>query len=68
MPYPYPHYNGEANAEAHIHAYLMTWQANIASKRLSMIEANISKIGEFGLSLDLQKDIAEFTDFDQLRE
>ena len=40
-----------------------------------MIEANISKIANFGLSLDgqapswySQNDIAEFADFDQLRE
>ena len=54
MPYPYPRYNGEADAEAHIRAYLTTWQANHASKRLGLIEANISKIAEFGLSLDGQ--------------
>ena len=75
MPYPYPRYNGEADAEAHIRAYLTTWQANHASKRLGLVEANISKIAEFGLSLDgqaaswySQNDIAEFADFDQLRE
>ena len=42
--YPYPRYNGEADAEAHIHAYLTTWQANHASKSL----------GVTGLSLDGQ--------------
>ena len=75
MPYPYPHYNGEADAEAHIHAYLTIWQVNHASKHLGMIEANISKIAEFGLSLDeqaaswySQNDIVEFVDFDQLWE
>ena len=75
MPYPYPHYNGEADAEVHIRAYLTTWQANHASKRLGLIKANISKIEEFRLSLDgqeaswySQNDIAEFADFDQLRE
>ena len=73
MPYPYPCYNGEADAEAHIRAYLTTWQANHTSKRLGLIEANISKIDEFKLSLDRQatswysqNDIAEFADFDQL--
>ena len=55
IPYPYPRYNGEADAKAHIRAYLMTWQANHASKCLVMIEANISKIAEFGLSLDGQE-------------
>ena len=75
MSYPYPRYNGEADAEAHIRAYLTTWQANHASKHFKIIEANISKIAEFGLSLDgqlaswySQNDIVEFADFDQLRE
>ena len=75
MSYPYPRYNDEADAEAHIRAYLTTWQANHASKRLGVTKANISKIAEFGLSLEgqamswyLQNDIAEFADFDQLRE
>ena len=54
MPYPYPRYNGEADAEAHIRAYLTTWQVNHASKCFGLIEANISKIAEFGLSLDGQ--------------
>ena len=75
MPYPYPRYNGEANAEAHIRAYLTRWQANHASEHLGLIEANISKIAEFRLSLDgqatswcSQNDIVEFADFDQLQE
>ena len=54
MPYPYPRYNGEADAEVHTPTYLTTWQANHASKRLGLVEANISKIAEFGLSLDGQ--------------
>ena len=75
MSYPYPRYNGEADAEAHIRAYLTTWQANHASKRLGLVEANISKIAEFGLSLDgqaaswySQNEISEFADFDQLKQ
>ena len=75
MPYPYPRYNGEADAEAHIRNYLTTWQANHASKRLGLVEANISKIAEFGLSLDgqaaswySQNEISEFADFDQLKQ
>ena len=42
MHYPYPRYNSEADVEAHIRAYLTTWQVNHASKRLWLIEANIS--------------------------
>ena len=75
MSYPYPRYNDEADAEAHIRAYLTTWQANHASKRLRVTEANISKVAEFELSLDgraaswySQNDIAKFANFDQLRE
>ena len=65
MPYPYPRYNGEADT-AHICVYLTTRQENHASKRLGVTEANISKITEFGLSLEgqaaiwySQNDIAE---------
>ena len=54
MSYPYPRYNGEADAEAHIRAYMTTWQANHVSKRFGLVETNISKIAEFGLSLDRQ--------------
>ena len=75
MSYPYPHYNGEADAKTHIRAYLTTWQANHASKHLGLIQANISKKAEFELSLDgqaaswySQNDIAEFAHFDQLRQ
>ena len=52
-----------------------TTSTNNLSKHLRLIEANISKIAEFRLSLDgqtaswySQNDIAEFADFDQLRE
>ena len=75
MPYPYPPYNDESDGEAHICTYLTTWQVNHASKRLGMIEANISKIAEFGLFLDdqaaswySQNNIMEFADFDHLWE
>ena len=75
MPYPYPRYNGETDAEAHICAYLTTWQENHASKRFRLIQANISNIADFGLSLDgqgvswySQNDITVFANFDQLRE
>ena len=75
MPYSYPRYNNEADAEAHIRAYLTTWKEHHASKHLRMREANISKISEFRLSLDghaaswySQNDIAEYADFDQLCE
>ena len=54
MSYPSPKYNDEADAEAHIQAFLTTWQANHVSQRLSKADADKSKITKFGLSLDGQ--------------
>ena len=54
MSYPYPKYNDEANVEVHMCAFLTTWQANHVSQRLSEMDANKSKIAEFGLLLDGQ--------------
>ena len=54
MSYPYPKYNDEADEEAHMHAFLTTWQANHVSQRLSKADADKSKITKFGLSLDGQ--------------
>ena len=73
MSYPYPKYNDEANAKAHMCAVLTTWQANHVSQRLSKADANKSKITEFGLSLDRQPanwysqyEEGEFESFKQL--
>mgnify|MGYP000067078326 FL=1 len=49
MPYPYPKYNDEADAEVHMHTFLMTWRAK---QRLSETDADKSKIVEFKLSLE----------------
>ena len=54
MSYPSPKYNDEADAEAHIQAFLTTWQANHISQRLSEDDVDISKIAELGLSLEGQ--------------
>ena len=54
MPYPYQKYNEEPDAEAHIRAFLTTWQANHVSQRLSTVDADASKIANFGLSLEGQ--------------
>ena len=54
MPYPYPKYNDEPDAEAHVRGFLTTWQANHVSRRLEEPEAKKSNIEEFGLSLDRQ--------------
>ena len=44
MLYRYPKYNDEAEAEAHVHAFLTTWQGNHVSHRLSKANADKSKI------------------------
>ena len=70
MPYPYPKYHDEADTEAHIHAFLTTWQSNHVSQRLSEADADKSKIAEFGLSLGgqsanwySQHEVREFKSF-----
>ena len=52
MLYPYPKYNDEADAEAHVCAFLTTWQGNHVSQRLSEVDNDKSKIVEFRLSLE----------------
>ena len=47
MLYPYPKYHDEADTEAHIRAFLTTWQANHVSQRLSKTDADKSQIAEF---------------------
>ena len=52
IPYPYPKYWDEPNADAHVHAFLHTWEANYISQQLTISKAGRSKIAEFGLSLE----------------
>ena len=52
MPYPYPKYRDEPGAEAHVYAFLQTWDANHVSQRLREEEVGRSKIMEFGMSLE----------------
>mgnify|MGYP000515287986 CR=1 FL=1 len=40
MLYPYPKYNDEADAEMHVRLFLMTWQANHVSQRLSQADVD----------------------------
>ena len=75
MPYPYPRYTDDTDAEEHVHAFLTTWQANHVLQRLVVADAERSKIAEFGLSLDgqaahwySQHDLGEFTSFTVLRD
>ena len=37
--YPYPKYQDELDAEAHVRAFLQTWEANHVSLRLTEAEA-----------------------------
>ena len=39
MPYSYLEYRDEPNAEAHVYAFLQTWEANHVSQRLTEPEA-----------------------------
>ena len=73
MSYPYPKYNDEVDAEAHVCAFLTTWQTNHVSQRLSEADADKPKIVEFGLSLDgkstnwySQHEAGEFESFQPL--
>ena len=61
--------------EAHVHIFLSTWQANHVSPRLATVDAETSKIVEFGLSLEgqatnwySQHDVGEFSSFEELRD
>ena len=52
MPYPYPKYQDDPDAEAHVYAFLQTWEANHVSERLTELEAERSKVAEFGMTLE----------------
>ena len=52
MPYPYPKYRDDTDAEAHVYAFLQTWEANHVSQRLTEPEAEWSKVAEFGMTLE----------------
>ena len=52
MPYPYPKYRDDPNAEAHVYAFFHAWEANHVSQRLTEAEAERSKVAEFGITLE----------------
>ena len=52
MSYSYPKYHDELDAEAHIYAFLQTWENNHVSQRLMEAETERSNIAEFELSLE----------------
>ena len=68
--YSYPRYTDAADVEAHMLAFLTTWQTNHVSQRLALAYVETLKIAEFGLSLDgqamhwySQHDLGEFPSF-----
>ena len=52
MLYPYQKYRNDPDAEAHVYAFLQTWEENHVSQRLTGPEAEWSKIAEFGMTLE----------------
>ena len=52
MSYQYPKYRDDPDAEAHVYAFLQTWEANHVSQRLMNVEAERSKIVAFGMTLE----------------
>ena len=52
MPYPYTKYRDDPDAEAHVYAFLQTWEANHVSQKLTEPEAEVSKVTEFGMTLE----------------
>ena len=49
---PYSKYRDEPDAEAHVYAFLQTWEVNHVSQRLMEPDAERSKIAEFGMTLE----------------
>ena len=51
-PYLYPKYRDDPDAEAHVYAFLQTWEENHVSQRLIEPEAERSKITKIGMTLE----------------
>ena len=75
MPYPYPKYRDDPDVEAHVYAFLQTWEANHVSQRLTEPEAERSKVAEFGMTLEepsacwQAKNLSDsFSSFEALKE
>ena len=49
---PYSKYRDEPDAEAHMYAFLQTWEANHVSQRLTEAEVERSKVAEFSMTLE----------------
>ena len=52
MLYTYSKYRDDPNVEAHVYAFLQTWEANHVSQRLMDAKAKRSKIMEFSMTLE----------------
>ena len=53
MPYPYMKYWDEPDVEAHVYAFLQTWEANHVSHWFTEAEVERSKIEEFWMTLEV---------------
>ena len=74
MPFQYPKYRDDPDAEAHVHAFQQTWEANHVSQRLNAAEQECSKMAEFDMTLEgpaarwhLTQDPSTITTFDALK-
>ena len=71
LNHPYVRYTDDPDAEAHIHSFLNTWQANHSMQRLTAAEIDASKITEFTLSPAARwysrHDRGEFATFQDVR-
>ena len=52
MLYPYSKYQDDPNVEAHVYAFLQTWEANLVSQQPTDVESKRSKIAAFGMTLE----------------
>ena len=53
MSFRYPKCRDDPDGEAHVYAFLQTWEANHVSQRLNTAEAERSKIAEFDMTLEV---------------
>ena len=52
MAHPYSKYQDDLNAEAHVYAFLHTWEPNHVSQRLIDTKVERSKIMELGMTFE----------------
>ena len=52
VPYQYPKYRDDLDMEAHVYAFLQTWEANHVSQQLNDAKVERWKIAKFGMTLE----------------